>query len=112
MIAAKEPTLPYLVYQQIGRTSVLSFDGTNALQQARFRFSCYGSTYRNAKVFAEQVKALFDGLSEPQALSDGSFVDNVLPLTEIDTAEEQLHGTVYSTHVDYYIWFLDVGSTS
>lgn len=107
VIAVKEPTMPYIVYYQLSRRNVTSFAGVNPLQEARFRFSCYGSTYKQAKQLAEKLKLALDGFVG--VLSEGTTVESTWPISEIDEAEPDMRGTVWSTHLDYYFWFLDTG---
>ena len=49
-LAPDEVPMPYIVYQQIaGQPLQQSMQGTGALTTARLRFSCYGTTYKQAK---------------------------------------------------------------
>lgn len=107
IMAIGEPTAPYLVYSQVGGApQTISMQGTNALQNARWRFSCHGSTYKQAKELAKYVSqalyTLYGTLAAGEAEVHGSW-----KRSEIDTAEPIAHGTLYTTHVDFEIIFID-----
>lgn len=107
MVAYGTPNAPYLVYSQVsGEPQTVSMQGTNRLTNARWRFSCHGSTYKQAKKLAhivQQVLESVDGtLPAGEAEVHGSWLRS-----EIDTAEPLTQGTIFSTHVDFEILFLD-----
>ena len=107
MLAYGTPNAPYLVYSQIsGEPQTVSMQGTNRLQNARWRFSCHGSTYRQAKELAKYVSvALYSmngTLPAGQAEVHGSW-----KRSEIDTAEPVAHGTLFTTHVDFEVIYQD-----
>jgi hypothetical protein len=105
-LAPKEQTLPVIVMKQVGgEASVTSFAGSNALQTARIRFSCYGSSFLIAKQVARAVKFALDGLLA--TLSDGTQVEGAWLAYEGDQVDEALQGTVYETHVDFRFQFVD-----
>jgi hypothetical protein len=57
--APDSPTMPYIVYSQNdGNPLAENMTGTPPLRQARFMFSCYGSTYKSAKKLAMAVKTV------------------------------------------------------
>ena len=96
-LAEKEAVLPYLVYTQVGASQVNSFDGVNRLQSARLRFSCYGTSYASAKALCGAVKASLSGLLA--TLSDGTQVQGCWLA--------DLQGTIFASHVDYSLNFVD-----
>ena len=104
-IAPDEAIMPYIVMQQLTRETIMSYQGVNRLQYARFRFSCYGPSYRTAKTLAEDLKQLLDGFVG--LLADGTAVENTIPGTEVDDIESAFKATLYATHVDYEFVFLD-----
>jgi hypothetical protein len=107
MMAVGTPTAPYLVYSQVsGEPQTDSFQGTNALQNARWRFSCHGSTYKQAKELAKYVSLALFSLygSLPVGKSD---VQGSWKRSEIDTAEPVEHGTIFTTNVDFEFIFID-----
>ena len=106
--APDEVKLPYIVYMQISRESIIGYQGVNSLQTVKFRFSCYGASYRSTKVLAEELKLLLDGYQG--VLADGTNLQNTVPGIELDTSESVFRGTVYGTHLDYLFTFIDQGT--
>lgn len=103
-LAPKESALPFVVYTQVGASNVSSFDGTNALQGARVRFSCYGSSYAASKELAAAVKDSLEGLLA--TLTDGTKVEGSWLEFEGDEVDSDLQGTVFSSHVDFSFMYL------
>ncbi len=108
MIAPGQVPMPYVVLQQVsGAPLQTSLAGTGRLQTSRWRFSAYGTTYKNAKLLAQALRdALnsFAGYFEPQAVQiQGSWLK-----LEADDFEEATHATIYASHVDYEIVYLDL----
>ncbi len=106
ILAPEEVPVPYLVYQQVsGEPLQESYQGTGALQTSRWRFSCYGSTYKQAKTLAKVLRLFLISLDGPQAgLTEihGSWLK-----LEADDSEPLAHGTLYATHLDFEFVFLD-----
>ena len=105
-IAPDEALMPYITFVQVGRATILSYDGINRLQQAKFRFSCYAASYRSAKYLAEYLKGALDGLV--MLLPDGTPLESTEAGTEADDIETDMKATVYSTHLDYTFVYVDV----
>lgn len=104
--AIEQPLMPYIVYQQVaGQSDAESFQGTNALQKARWRFSCYGSVYKQAKTLAKFVKLAMITLNG--VVITGTQVQGSWLRMEVDESEPMGKGTLFSTHVDFEIHFLD-----
>jgi hypothetical protein len=104
-LAPKEASLPYVVVGQLGAESVTSFSGVNRLQWARLRFGCHAMSYLGAKTIARSIKAALNGLL--MTLSDGSRVEGAEVVMELDSVEESLQANVFSTHIDFYVCFVD-----
>jgi hypothetical protein len=105
-LAPKESSLPFVVYSQVGGATVSSLDGANRLQSARLRFSCYGTAYADAKKLSAAVKSSLNGLAV--TLSDGTKVEGCWLEFETDDSEADLQGTVFASHVDFNLMFVDV----
>jgi hypothetical protein len=104
-LAPKESTMPCVAYSQVGGADVSSFAGTNRLQSARLRFSCYASSYGTAKQVAAAVKSSMNGLLV--TLSEGTKVQGSWLEFEGDDSEPDLQGTIFASHVDYRLMFVD-----
>jgi hypothetical protein len=104
--ASDEVPLPFLVYQQIsGQPLQTSMQGTGRLQTARWRFTCYGETYKQAKTLARAVRLALIGFDGPQA--GNAEVHGSWLRLELDGAQPIPKGTVYATHLDFEIIFRD-----
>lgn len=97
--APDQVQLPYVVYTQVHREPVLSYQGVNAFQEVRFQLSCYGGSYKTVKTLANNVKNLLDGFTG--LLSEGTVVGQTIPVSEHDSAEPVFHATVYGVILDY-----------
>jgi len=104
-LATEEAALPYIVYSQVGAGSVGSYDGNNRLQSARVRFSCYGTSYSVAKRLAAAIKNSLGGLLA--TLSDGTRVEGAWLEFEGDETEAAVEGTIFASHVDFSLNFVD-----
>ena len=95
------PTMPYLVYSQVSGepTAGETMQGTGTLTSERFRFSAYGTTYKNAKTFAKYARRLLLTFFGPQTVGKVRIESSACAL-EADEAETIGKGTLFSTHVD------------
>ncbi len=98
-VAPDEVNLPYIVYTQVHRENILSYQGVNRLQFLRFQISCYAANYKASKTLAMKARLLLDGFVG--TLSDGSLLEQTIPQSEHDAPEAVFKGTVYGTHLDY-----------
>ena len=106
-LAPSECTMPYIVHMQVGGApATISFEGSNALQEVRWRFTCYGSTYKNSKVLTKYVKyalnACYGVLSVGNAEVQGAWLES-----EVDDSEPIARGTLFATHIDYRFLYVD-----
>lgn len=106
--APDQPTMPYVVYSQVsGDPMTVLLSGTAPLTQERWRFSCFGTTYRNAKVLAKKLRlALIDVL--PGVNTAGHvMISGMYCVMEADESEPIGRGTLFSTIVDFNIVYVD-----
>jgi hypothetical protein len=102
-----EPTAPWVVYQQVsGNPLQESMQGTGRLTTERWRISCYGSTYKQAKQLAAAVKLAMISWLGTQGSANVQ-IEGSWHRLEIDEAELLPRGTVFATHMDFEIIFLD-----
>lgn len=106
MLAPESPQIPYLVFQQVSGDSDEVMEGTNATQTVRFRFSCYGSSYKEAKTLAKYFKFAMQSMLglTPTGLV---FVQNTSMKMEADDSEPLERAILFSTHVDYELVYTD-----
>jgi hypothetical protein len=103
-LAPDMPTFPYVVVTQISSDTVNSQQGMNRQTIARVRFSCFGSSYGQAKKLAEAIRQAFGVVSSYQGtLTDGTVLQSAIqiPPGEVDDQEAAPHGTIFSSHLDF-----------
>ena len=100
--------MPYIVLSQVsGEPTTTSFAGTNALQTVRrWRFSCYGTTYKGAKTLAKYVKLAMLSLAGTQTGS--VFIEGSWLKMEADDAEPiQRRDALLESTADFEITLQD-----
>lgn len=107
MLAPSEVPMPYISMIQVsGDPLQESMAGTGRLFTSRWRFSCYGTTYKNAKLLAEGLRnallPMIGVLAVGSVAIEGSWFR-----MEADDSEPIPHGTIYATHVDFEIIYVD-----
>jgi len=107
VLAIEQPSMPYMVVMQAtGDPLSVTYAGTGPQTTERWRLSCYGTTYKNAKNFAKYVRKLllsWYGVQNVGAVTiNGSFCD-----MEADDAEALGKGTMYLTHLDFTFTYYD-----
>lgn len=85
-----------------------SFAGTGQLQSARWRFFCYGSTYKATKLLAQALRQAMLGINGTLPGNSNAEVHGVWLRLETDEQEPIPHGTLYTTILDFEINFLDL----
>jgi hypothetical protein len=98
--------LPALIYSQISGEGNPSLDGANSLHQCRISFGCYGDSYGDAKRLQRAVRQLLEGLHT--TLAEGTPVDNVILLLELDSFEDGPFS--YNAPIDFLFVYADIGS--
>jgi Protein of unknown function (DUF3168) len=109
-LAPDQTPVPYLTLEQVtGEPLQESFQGTGALQTARWRFSCYGATSKQAKNLANVLKQnIINMIGALPGGAGNGYVQGAWFRFEGDDKEPIPHGTLYSTHVDFEFNYLDV----
>ena len=100
--------MPYMVYEQVtGEPLVVTMGGTTALTTERWRLSCYGSTYSQAKKFAKYVRWLLINVVPNTPLVGNIIMSGAYVVLEADEAEPLGRGTLFSTHLDFEFVYSD-----
>lgn len=110
MLAPDGATFPYVTVTTISGVAAESMQGMNRLTTARFRMSCYGSSYGQAKKLAEAIRQAFGLVSSYQGtLTDGTVLENARQVEpgEVDDLEAMPHGMIYATHIDFELMYLN-----
>jgi hypothetical protein len=105
--APDEVPAPWVVMTQVsGNPLQTSTQGTGRLQTNRWRFTCYGSTYKQAKTLARKLFLAMKDMSGDIAGASVRIEGCWLQL-EMDEAEPLPRGTVFASHQDFVINYLD-----
>lgn len=105
--APDEVPAPWVVYTQVsGQPLQESMQGTGRLTTGRWRITCYGSKYKQAKQLAAAVKAAMISWDGNQTIG-AVFIEGCWHRLELDEAEPLPRGTVYATHMDFEVNYLD-----
>lgn len=108
MQAIDQPTMPYVVLSQVsGQPLQTSIDGTGAFTSERWRFSCHGTKYKNAKTFAKYVRKFLLTLNGNYPTGK-TFIQGAWCKMEADESESLGKGTLFTTHVDFEFEYQDL----
>lgn len=104
--APDEVPQPWIVYSQVsGQPLQESYEGTGRLTTSRWRFSCYGSTFKQAKLLAQALREAMIAMAGP--LTGNVQVEGSWVRLEMDEAEPMPKGTIFVTHCDFEVNFID-----
>ncbi len=80
--APQNPTLPYIVFERVSSSKISLMSADTGVSEARFQFTCYGSTYTSARNVVEQVRQCWQRYS-------GTVSSVVILDTEIETDQDE-----------------------
>ena len=78
----QNPTLPYIVFERVSSSKISLMSADTGVSEARFQFTCYGSTYTSARNVVEQVRQCWQRYS-------GTVSSVVILDTEIETDQDE-----------------------
>jgi hypothetical protein len=93
--------MPALVYARVAGHEIDTMDGRGELKVMRLQTSAYAESGKDAINTAEAAKKVIVGFRG--VLSDGTEVDNVILLLDLDHYEPVLK--LYHSHFDVEIWY-------
>jgi hypothetical protein len=103
----EEVPMPAIVYQLIaGQPLQESLQGTGPLTSTRIRFTCYGSTYKQARELGRVLNQVMISIDGTLPAGEAE-VHGVWLRLDADDQEPIPHGTLYANHRDYEINYLD-----
>lgn len=106
--APDQPTMPYVVLQQAGGAPLQeSMAGTGALTGERWRMTAHGATYRQAKKLAKAIMQAMISANGVTVAGE-AFLQGVWKRMEADEAESIGRGTMFSSHQDFEILYVDL----
>lgn len=87
--APQDVVNPYIVFFKVSSVRVASHDGASGLAAARFQFSCFAETYKEAKSIALALQGVLEGYSGTLGAAGGVqtsvFYENEQDLYEQDS---------------------------
>jgi len=93
---------PYVVFFKASAPREYSHDGASRLARPRFQFSCFATTYYEAKQIAEAIRAAIEAFSGTMGGDGGVEVGSCVCLNESDIYEENTQ--LFHLAIDYLIW--------
>ena len=100
--APQNVTKPYVVFFKASGPREYSHDGASKLARPRFQFSCFATTYDQAKQIAEAIRAAIEAFSGTMGGAGGVEVGSCFCINESDIYEEDTR--LFHVAVDYLIW--------
>jgi len=100
--APQDVTKPYIVFLKASGPREYSHDGVSKLAHPRFQFSCFATTYYEAKQIAEAIRAAIEAFSGTMGGDGGVEVGSCFYINESDIYEEDTR--LFHVAVDYLIY--------
>ena len=97
---------PLAVYGFAFEANEMTFDGPDPFTTARIEIWCQAEKYLDAKKLARAIRRCFENFQG--TLSDGSEVDSIHRIDELDTFQPAPF--LYLTSTQYQVAYRDVGS--
>ena len=97
---------PIVVYGFAYEESSMTFDGPDAFTKARIELWFQGKSYVQAKTLARAARKTFENFTG--TLLDGSEVDSIQRISELDTFQDAPF--LYLTSVEFQVLYRDLGS--
>lgn len=101
--APQDTEIPYIVLQKISAPRVHSHDGASGLARARFQFTVFAETYKEAKEIAQAMQAILQGYS---GTSEDVEIQAILYDNETDgfaINSRSASGNLYYIATDYIV---------
>jgi len=100
--APQDVAKPYVVLLKASGPREYSHDGASELARPRFQFSCFATTYYQAKQIAEAIRSVIEAFSGTMGGDGGVEVGSCFYINESDIYEEDTR--LFHVAVDYLIW--------
>ena len=98
--------LPLIVFGYAYEENEMTMDGPDVMTHARIEFHAQGKSYANAKRTARAMRQCFENFTG--TLSDGSEVDSIKRINELDVFQDAPFA--YVTSVEFEAWYRDLGT--
>jgi hypothetical protein len=103
IIAPEGTVVPYVTYTRISGQRYHAFRSDSGMTNPIFQFSCFGTSYGNAKAIAAQLRAALQNYSNTMGGVGGVSVQSVLLMDENDLYDEE--AKEYYTTIDFQFFF-------
>jgi len=100
----KGSSFPAIVYTFVHTEGSMTMDGPDPFHRARVQFSCYATKYDVAKRLARTLAQTLEAFTG--VLSDGTEVDNMQQIGELDMFQEGPF--IFGTHIEFDIAYSDI----
>ncbi len=100
--APQNVTKPYVVFFKVSSPREYSHDGASELARPRFQFSCFATTYYEAKQITEAIRVTIEAFSGIMGGDGGVEVGSCFCINESDIYEEDTQ--LFHVAVDYLIY--------
>lgn len=100
--APQDVVAPYVVFFKVSGPRVYSHDGASQLANPRFQFSCFATTYYEAKQIVEAIRDALEAFSGTMGGDSGTEVGSCFLVNETDIYEADTR--LFHIAVDYLIW--------
>ncbi len=104
--APQDVSKPYLVFFKVSAPREHSHDGASGLVASRWQFSCFATSYKEAKDVVQQVQAELQAFSGVMGGAGGVYVGAAFYMDENDYYESgaRTESDLYHIAADYRIW--------
>jgi len=99
--APQDVAKPYVVFFKASGPREYSHDGASELARPRFQFSCFATTYYQAKQIAEAIRVAIEAFSGTMGGVGGVEIGSCFCINESDIYEEDTK--LFHVAVDYLI---------
>jgi len=100
--APQDVTKPYVVFFKVSGSREYSHDGASELANPRFQFSCFATTYYEAKQTVNAIRVAIEAFSGTMGGDGGVEVGSCFCINESDIYEEDTR--LFHVAVDYLIY--------
>lgn len=109
--AVKQPTYPYIIYEQVGSETFETLQGVNALCGATYRIKCYAADYPTAARLAHAVLMVLNSFTGTFGDADATVVRYCSKVTEgALPVERELRATTWGRFLEFKFLFVDTAS--
>lgn len=99
---------PAIVITQVASQYIVSQQGVNALQMARYQVDAYTRNQKTVRQLRQAIHNVLDGYRG--TLSDGTKVHSILPNSDVEFWSDDDDKRLFRVAADFNIWFINSGT--